>query len=286
MFIFENILGKSQKFLSLAFVLSYLYIKNRMKYLLLLLVFLSSKFLEGQTRTHLQTFVGVEGGILLSIPEIEDSGEQLLAKWTNNGMLGLQVKQEVFSNLFVSVGTFTQKYNIGFRFKDDEAASTLKKVNLVRIPVSISYEFPVSFGVPELQLGTSLGFNYLINRNPGVNDQLKGFIGTDIKNSYYNASYTYGKNKSGFQLNGSLYLNVLLAKGTVLTVGSAYFYGLRELVNLQIAYKKGEGLQEVVSSVIGSGHQLSFWAGVHFPIHKLWKKSSALEESNQDRFFK
>lgn len=273
-------------FLSLAFVLRCLAIKLHMKYFFLAITLLSATIANGQTRTHLQTFVGVEGGILLSMPNIEDKGQQLLAKWTNNAMLGVQLKQELYSNLYLSVGMYTQKYNIGFKFKDDDAASTLKKINLLRFPVNLSYEFPLSFGVPELQLGTSIGFSYLLNNNPGLNEQLKGFIGSDIKNSYYTAWYAYSKERSGYLLNGSLYLNILLARGTVITVGAAYYHGMKELVDLQIAYKKGEGLQEVLSSIGGSGQQLSFWVGVHFPIQKLWQRNNAMEESNQDRFFK
>ena len=271
----------------MALNLSYLQEKYHiMRFVLFLFLQFFGILCFSQSKVHLQTFAGLEGGIMLSIPRIEDSGNQLLSKWANNGCLGFVVKQEIYSNLYFSFGANTQKYNVSFRFKDDDATTSFKKINLIRFPLKVAYEIPLKFGVPELQVGLSVGLNYYLNQNPGLSDSKSGFIGSDIKNSYYKLDSKYSDEKFGMQVDGAAYLNILMAKGTVLTIGTAYYYGVKDLLTSSVIYKKAEGFQEISSKINGKADMLSIWIGVHYPISKWWRKRNALDETEQENFFK
>lgn len=257
-----------------------------MKKVFILFLLLSCELSFSQSKVHLQTFVGIEGGIMLAIPKIEDPGNQLIGKWTNNGSLGIILKQEVFSNIFISLGVFTQKYNNSFRFKDDEATTAFKKINLYRFPLKVAYEIPLHFGVPELQIGLSMGTSYYLNKNAGMEELKTGFIGSDIKNSYYLADSKYSDNKFGLLLDGGLYINILMAKGTILSFGANYFIGLNNLHESTVRYKKGLGFEEINAKINGSGDQLNVWIGFQYPISKLWKKKDPRPEAGERIFFK
>ncbi len=234
---------------------------------LLFLLTLLPKESWGQYRYKKFTYFGVNVGLKSELYKVIDSGNELYNKHNfQNSLVGVFVEQELNRWLSVSSGFYFTNYGTDFRFHRDKGFNVFRPMKTTLIPLRFAVNLPIFYGIPEIRLVPQIGSNIVFNNS---NDQISinGKIAPDLSDTY-NGTIYYNLQKLYFLGEGGLNLDMLFAKGLMISVGGRYAQGFTDVAKVDVEYRVGRDINQGTLSSKGSFY--AFHAGLKYPVSRWW----------------
>ncbi len=186
---------------------------------------------------------------------------------------GVTVQRELHSrNFLLGTGLFINNYGAGFRFRDD-GINQFRGLTSVQIPLRLIAKIPVSFGIPEVQIGLSLGTQVGFNTSFGGAETYQSIIGSNI-NSSYKVTVRNDLQKIFGLAEVGIFTHILLPNGSFLTLGADHSAGFSKLILMDISYQTSPSASVQTAQIASNGDYFSLRIGYQYPISRWWKKKN------------
>lgn len=239
---------------------------NTTFYILLLCVLPSMSW--AQYRYKKFTYFGIEAGLKGDVNKMSDTGYELYQKGGfQNGIQGIFLEQEMSRYTSISTGLYFAKSSLNFKFHRDNGINTYPSMRSMLVPLRFIVNIPLSYGIPEIRLAPSLGVNTVFNLSD--NQQLiRGRIAPDLSDTYegmirYNLKSVYWLGEGG------LNLDMMFAKGLVISVGGNYAQGISNVSRVDIEYRIGREINQ--GALASKGSYYSIHLNAKYPISRWWR---------------
>jgi hypothetical protein len=223
----------------------------------------------GQYRHKRFTYFGIETGAKTAFFDVIDNGSELYGyRNFKNPVRGVFVEQEINYILSVSTGLYFAKQTMDFRFRRDGAYSSYEPIRTIQIPLHLRANIPLTYGTPEVRLVPFLGTSILFNQS---NDEsvIKGRILPDLAD-YYNGTLRRDLGKAFFFADAGLNIDLMFAKGVILSFGGNYSEGFTRMLQADLVYnvKKVNYRGEVTTN----GSNVNLHVALKYPVSRFWRK--------------
>lgn len=224
----------------------------------------------GQYKYHKFTYAGLEVGLKSEIYRVTDTGSELYANANfQRGMQGVFIEQELNRYLSVSSGLYFTKYGVDFRFRRDEGYNEFQSMQTLNIPFLFRFHIPLYYGIPEVRLSPKLGVNTVFNQT-FRSYNVRGKIAPDLSDTY-DAQINYATERVYILAQGGLSLDLMFAKGMVVSVGGNYAQGIVESARVDLEYRISREINQGTLRSRGSFYNALL--GIKYPVSRLWRSS-------------
>jgi hypothetical protein len=223
----------------------------------------------GQYRYKKFTYLGIEVGLKSDFFRVADTGNELYHKQGfESGLQGIFVEQELNRYCSMSTGLYFTRYNSNFKFERDNGINPYPTMRTLYIPLHFSLNLPIHYGIPEIRLVPKIGINTVFNLS---NNQVpvRGRIAPDLSDTYTGKIY-YDLKSTYFLGEGGLNLDMMFAKGLIVTVGGSYCQGIQTVAKVELEYQIGRAINQGILTSKGSYY--AFHLAAKYPISRWWKK--------------
>lgn len=213
------------------------------------------------------TYIGLDMGIKGDILQISDSGTEVYQKGVfHNSLPGIFVEQELNRWFSLNSGIYFSKNSADFRFHRDNGFNVFPNMKTTLIPLRASFNIPIVYAIPEIRIVPSVGINMVFNRTDALL-KTQGRIAPDLSDNY-TAYFNYNLKKQYILLEGGLCLDMMFAKGLILSFGGRYNYGFKDIAQTKIDYQISKVNYHSTLTSQGSFYNIRF--GVKYPISRIW----------------
>jgi hypothetical protein len=222
----------------------------------------------GQYRYKKFTYFGIEAGLKGGINKMSDSGYELYQKnGFQNGIQGIFLEQELSRYTSISTGLYFTKSSFNFQFHRDNGINTYAPMRSMLVPFRFIVNIPLFYGIPEIRLAPSLGISTAFNLS---DNQLliRGRIAPDLSDTYV-GMIRYDLKSVYFLGEGGLNLDMMFAKGLIISVGGNYAQGIANVSRLDLEYRIGREINQ--GALASKGSYYSIHLSAKYPISRWWR---------------
>ncbi len=187
-------------------------------------------------------------------------------------LYGLTIEHELKSrNILIGSGLYWNSAGAAFRFKGD-VINIYRGQTAVQIPLRLQLKIPISFGIPEVQLGVTLGAHLAINTNFGRVETYNSFVATSPTATYRVTSRNDWQRAYGLAELG-VFTNIILGNGSFFVLGVEQVVGFSKVVSLNLRYKTSATSPIFSDEIASRGGYFNLKIGYQYPVSRFWKKS-------------
>jgi hypothetical protein len=223
----------------------------------------------GQYRYKKFTYLGIETGLKSEFYRVTDTGTELYHKQGfQSGIQGIFAEQELNRYCSISTGFYFTKYNTNFKFERDNGINTYQPMRTFFIPLRFHVNIPLFYGIPEVRLVPSLGVNSVFNLSDNQ-VVVRGRIAPDLSDTY-SGRILYDLKSTYFLGEAGLNIDMMFAKGLIISVGGAYCQGIQNVAKVELEYQIGREVNQ--GTLTSRGNYYVLRLGGKYPISRWWRK--------------